>query len=435
MNNKENKDKIYIIPEYKSVEVENIDYDDYKYLETKFSFNKDINKPEIKKIPTRKEGIYKTIIRNTSYAGVIQLKNVRLHLSTKVNAKLFFILNFLRPENEKDEKGSSFIFDSDKLIDMEKGTNFYDPMGRLFANQLENIIKKVGLHREIVRKHENRDFTKGRLDVKKQMDNELHNRFKFACVFNEFTYNNKPNQIILKATNSIIPRIKYNENLIKDLRFYEYSMLEHIELTNISAEDCDNVIFNELNDYYKDIIKFSKVILNESYIKSYLIGESIGFNFLINMNKACQDLFEAMVRNTVNKYFPDLEIVPQELINSIIIGGSERPDLVIRDRKTKAIILVFEFKYKLEDTSSDHRQATMYGLATPGRRRVCVLYPKSKKDIEPTICFRPDITKLEGKGTIYNRAIDLCMDENLDFDEYVKSMENQIMNIITDILY
>lgn len=426
------KDNIIRIPEYKSVEVDNIDYEDWNYLETKFNFNKDRSKPKIYDRKTKKGT--KTIIENTSYAGIIQLKNVRLYFSTKVNTHLFYILNFLRPENEKDGKRKNFIFDADKLIEMEKGFNFYDVIGRLLSNELENITE-IGLFKMFIKRHDNRTFLKGKLDIKGQIDNEIRNRLKFSCIYNDLTLNNKLNQIVLKATNSIIPMIKHNKNVIKDLKYYEYIMKEIIDPANVSADDCDDIRFNELNDYYSEIIKLSKVILNESFIKSYYKGDSIGFNFIINMNKACQDFFEAMITNVVKKYFPELVVVPQKDIRSVIIGSREKPDLVLKDRNTESIRLVFEFKYKPKDASSDHRQVTIYGLAVPEREACCLLYPKTNKDIEDVKFFRTDITKPGGEVPIYIRTVDLYMEENLDFGEFIKNIEIQIKNIITDILY
>lgn len=431
MNKKDPDPKI---PEYKPKEVENIDYEDWNYLEMKFNFNKDRFKPKIYDTKTKKGT--KTIIENTSYAGIIQLKNIRLYFSTKVNAHLFYMLNFLRPENEKDERRKNFIFDPDKLIEMEEGFNFYDVIGRLLSNELENI-NEVGLFKMFIRQHDNRTSLKGKLDIKGQIDNEICNRLKFSCKYNDLTLNNRLNQIVLKATNNIIPMVKYNKNVIKDLKYYEYTMKEYIELANITSDDCDYIHFNELNDYYSEIIKLSKVILNESFIKSYYKGGSIGFNFIINMNKACQDFFEAMTKNVIKKYFPELVAIPQEKIRSVIIGSREKPDLILKDEHTKSIRLVFEFKYKPKDMSVDHRQATIYGLAVPEREACCLLYPMSDKDIEEIKFFLTDITKSRGNVTkvpIYIRTVDLYMEKNLGYHEFIENIETQIKNIIDELL-
>src|SRR5665648_760125 len=91
-------------------------------------------------------------IRNTSYAGIIQLENIRIHFSTKVKTNLFYMLSFLKSED-------NFVFDPFKAIEIEGGGSFFDILARLFLNELEEIINH-GLLKKYVVREENLDYLK-----------------------------------------------------------------------------------------------------------------------------------------------------------------------------------------------------------------------------------------------------------------------------------
>jgi len=179
------KTELLQIPEYSSKVVELLNKNDEAYLE-KPCFKYDDKKYKI----FSKKG--KTYIENTSYSGVIQLENVRIHFSTKVNTNLFYMLSFLKSEDD-------FLFDPEISIELKEGNNFFDIIGRLFLNELEDLIKK-GLLKKYVTKHENVGFLKGKLSIKGQIQNHIHNTPKLSCIYGDLTVNNLENQIVLRTS-------------------------------------------------------------------------------------------------------------------------------------------------------------------------------------------------------------------------------------------
>jgi len=375
----------------------------------------------------RRDG--KVDIENTSYSGIIQLKNVRIHFSTKVKTNLFYMLSFLKSEDE-------FFFDPEVSIEIKEGRNFFDIIGRLFLNELEEIIKR-GLLKKYVTKHEDINFLKGKLSIRGQIHNEVNRRLKFSCVYGDLTVNNLENQIVLRALNLLIPLIRFNENLKADLIRNEYILKDFVELVDVSPSDCDKIHFCRLNEHYSAIIQFSKLILEESFIRSVYKGGSRGFNFIVNMNRVYEDFITEMVGEVIKDSFKDLVVLKQAELRTLDKAGKLRikPDILLKRRTVEEYPLIIDAKYKKEDNNADFYQVIAYGLAIPSAKKCCLIYPQTEKDIEKQLTVERNITK-PGTGVIklYSKTIDLHLNENLEFHEFIHETKNQIKNIIEDCL-
>ncbi len=98
-------DKVIEIPEYSPIELEGLDEEkDLPYLKKK-CFK--ASKPFPYKLSLLRDN--KVAIENTSYSGIIQLENYRIHFATKVKTNLFYMLTFLRDEHQ-------FYYDPEVVI-------------------------------------------------------------------------------------------------------------------------------------------------------------------------------------------------------------------------------------------------------------------------------------------------------------------------------
>ena len=417
--------KPLVIPEYSSSVVGTLDDADWDYLE----------KPCFKHGNKKPYNIFKNrknedCIKNTSYSGVIQLEKIRIHFSTKVKTNLFYMLSFLK--SEKD-----FLFDSEISIELKEGNNFFDVIGRLFLNELEEIIK-IGLLKKYVTEHENVGFLKGKLSIKGQIQNHIHNTPKLSCIYGDLTVNNLENQIVLKALNLLIPMIRFNESLKNDLTRYEYILKDFVELGAISQSDCDKIHFNRLNDHYSAIIQFSRLILEENFIKSVHKGESRGFNFVVNMNKVYEDFITEMVKEVVEKDFTNYEVASQYRFDNLVKEKQRLitvPDIILKQKDAESYPLIIDAKYKKEDKNADYYQVIAYSLAIPEVKACCLIYPQTEKDIEKELTLRRNITNSEkGEVKLYASTVDLDMDDNLEFSYFIEGIKTQIREIIKNCL-
>jgi len=412
------------IDEYKSKTIPSLSKEDVAYLK-KDCFKYDVLKPyEVWQLENSQ-----TLIKNTSYAGVIQLENERVHFSTKVKTNLFYMLSFL-----KDEE--AFCYDSDKLIDIKEGQNFFDILGRLFLNELEYIFKR-GFYKKYVHKEEDIRFLKGKLLIGKQTHNDIKKNVRFACAYGDLTFDNLENQIILKAAMLLIPLIRFNEDIRWNLTRFSHLIREEVSLRNVVPDDCNRVQFCKLNDYYNPIIQISRVILQNHFIRSTATGESVGFNFIVNMNKVYEDFITELIEEVIEEEVGDYTVERQERFDSLVRERRiiTRPDVILKKKNADKYPYIIDAKYKSQESNCDYYQVIAYALAIPSATDCYLVYPKHEEvDMLPLTIdarqfghTRPDIR-------LHTIKIDLYLQEEYSFSTYLSMMKKQLKDKLSFIL-
>lgn len=415
-----NKPTIVEIPEYHACVLSLCEEKDIPYLDKDCFKHKSSSTFKV-----RKQRNEKVEIENTSYSGIIQLDSIRIHFSTKVKSNLFYMLSSLRDE-------SAFKYDPDTIIAVKEGLSFYDILGRLYLNELEAIYKK-GFFKKYVRKEEDKRYLRGKLILKEQLKNSMNKKVGFYCAYADLTYDNLENQIILKAITLLIPMIRFNERIKKDLIMYRLIMNELVSLVNRTPEDCERVQFNRLNEHYETIISFSKLILRHHFIRSIRKGQAFGFNFVVNMNRVYEDFIAEILEEIVceDKAFNDYVIEKQKKFNSLVKERAivTKPDVLLRKRDTNTYPLIIDAKYKTRESNADYYQVIAYALALPGVERCCLIYPDDP-DIEapPVLTLNTKPLKQDGREvTIHTLKIDLHLDEDLPYADYIKAIKTDML--------
>lgn len=407
------------VPEYKDSDEFNLEKRDVYYLEQE-TFHKDFTF-ELLKSKESKDGYY---IRNTSYAGIIELSDKRIVFSTKVKSNLFYLLRFITSEN-------CILFDPDKIIDLEEGNNFFEVIGRLFANELNHIIQ-TGILKKYVSKEENLNFLRGKLNIREQFTNNIRSKPKFHCTYQDLTFDNRENRIVFNALIDLISLININLDLKEELISYEYFLRNYVSQEHISPSECDLVSYNRLNDKYRTVISLSKIILEEKYIRSTEKGYSKGFNFIVNMNKVFEDFITEMIRQIINENeeFTKYTVNPQLKFRTLDKQGKLRiiPDIVIEDEPSN-FPLVIDTKYKKEDVNNDYYQIISYALAIPTTKSVVLIYPIDFLT-ERELNVGRDLRNIQDSKIIdiLVRGIDLHIDEEIEYEDYIISIKDQLIN-------
>lgn len=410
------EEKIVTIREYSSVVLDGFNSQNIDYLK-KDCFKFDTRFPY--KIRELRDD--KVEIENTSYSGIIQFEKIRIHFSTKVKASLFFMLSFLKDE-------SVFCYDPEISIDIKEGANFFDILGRMFLNELEEIFKK-GFYKKYVRKEENIAFLKGKLLLYQQIHNDIQKKSKFYCSYEDLTYDNLENRIILQATTLLIPLIRFNDGIKRDLIRYSYLLREEVNLINILPEDCNKVQFSRLNEYYKTIIQFSRVILQNYFIRSTAMGKTIGFNFIVNMNKVYEDFITTMVEELVEEDndFQGYIVEKQKRFDSLVVEEViiTKPDVILRRKDSlDDYPLIIDAKYKSEGHNADYYQVIAYSLAIPTAKSCCLIYPETEPiSNRLTLIRNPADPRSK---TVKLHATTINLDHDLEFNEYIKAVKKDL---------
>jgi len=419
------KNKPITVEENKAKKIDfELKLEDEKYLTSEI-FNPG-NKHNIEVFYNR-EGQPK--IRVGPYAGIIQLTNKRIHFSTKVDARLFFMLSYLKTEK-------AFLYDPNTPIEIREGSNFFDIIGRLFLNHLQDLIKR-GLLRKYVRKKENIRFLKGKLLIRDHVKKNLVDRSRFFCEYEDLTFDNLENRIILSALNSLISLIRFNEKIKVELMKFETILKDHVTLLQVNPQECNLVKYNRINQHYVDIIKLSRLILEERFIRSIHKGESRGFNFIVDMNKVFEDFITEIIEEIMEEdLFSDYNVEKQLRFNSLVKERVliTKPDIIIKKGR-KEYPLIIDTKYKRKSSNSDYYQVIAYSLALTSSKACCLIYPNSDKSEvkeQQLTLIRNITTTTSDEVKLIVKKVDLSVSstEELKFETYIKRVKDQVKLIL-----
>jgi 5-methylcytosine-specific restriction enzyme subunit McrC len=420
-------DNIKEIPEFKSTIFDELDPEtDLPYLKKSYFGSES---PGTYKVRELKDS--KVEIENTSYSGIIQLDTVRLHFSTKVKTNLFYMLSFL-----KDEK--FFLYDPEVVIEIKEGENFFDILGRLFLNELEEIFRR-GIYKKYVRKEENIAFLRGKLCITGQVTNDIRKRAKFHCSYEDLTYDNQENRIVLRATHLLIPLIRFNEDIKRSLMRYSQLLREEVSLVDLTYEDCNRIQFSKLNEHYESIIQFAKVILQHYFIRSVHVGASRGFNFIVNMNKVYEDFITALIEEVIEEgaEFKDFAAEKQERFDSLVKEKRiiTRPDVILRQKNKKDYPVIIDAKYKRYDNNADYYQVIAYALAIPSARACFLIYPADELVDESPLTIDPKVFgNQRPEIKIFCIRINLLWEESYGFADYVNLVKKQLSEKLSKVI-
>jgi 5-methylcytosine-specific restriction enzyme subunit McrC len=412
--------------EYSEKSIPQINANDVEYLKASFLSKKSNSF----KVHWSQKGEVK--LENTSFAGVIQLEDVRIHFSTKVKANLFYMLSFLKSED-------NFIYDPLKAIEIEEGGSFFDILGKLFYNELSELINQ-GLLKKYIKREENVKFLKGKLLFNQQISQNLLFKPNFYCRYHDLTYDNLENQILLRATNLLIPMIRFNEKLRYSLLRLERDLKQEVSFnTCLSQKDCDLICYDRLNEHYHSIIDFSKLIFEEHFIRSVHKGKSTGFNFIVNMPQVYEDFLTEMIVEVIQEdcIFSDYSVASQLAFDSLVKEKKiiTRPDIILQSKDGRHPLII-DAKYKRQESNADFYQMIAYSLAIKDSEKCCLIYPRSDDNGDNEYTVVRDV--LDDKSStvkLFTRTIGLFDIENEEFDTFIERVKkDDIRPLLIDLL-
>ena len=310
-----------------------------------------------------------SLINSKQFVGIIKLpgSNNILSISPKTASKYMDLFRFAQEVKCNDNK-KFFYYDFNQKVDVEEGKVFFEIIAHLFIVELKKILKK-GLYKEYVRKHENLRFLKGKLDISSQIKKNFINP-RFSCKYYDLTVDNFTNQSIFYAAVKLTKFIHTTDDhllrLKKELIKYINLIKDEISLRDIIIpSDLISLSISRKNEYYKDILDFTKIIITESFFESIKERRARCCNFLLDMNV----VFERIIFGLLNKILKDdgFEVKDQshypvrELIDLRNTSLQIIPDItILKNRKEYAVI---DAKYKSTLGNSEYYQIIIYSLA------------------------------------------------------------------------
>lgn len=281
------------------------------------------------------------------------------------------------------------------------GTRFIDALATLFENELDHVLTQ-GLHRSYSRITQTTDHIRGRIEVQQQLQRQGPTPTAFECTYDELSVDTTVNRAILYAT-TILQRFVSDPDLNRALRRHQQQLRRRVELRPVRPIELDAIELTRLMEYYKDLIRLTKLVLRSIHLDSLRVAERDSYALLVNMNTIFEEVVERVVSELANER--GWTATTQATSTRLVSGGHRRiqiqPDVLVSDGKRDR--LVGDAKWKRdnpagnsrEPSTSDIYQLVAYQVAhgVPG----VLFYPEQEQTLQSTyrVCDLDPLTLVE----------------------------------------
>lgn len=333
----------------------------------------------------------------------------------------------------------NIIIDTKHYSKIKEGQFFFDILGKIFIHHFQTIFKR-GLLKKYIRYQEKIGFLKGKLQIKKQVNQITQN--KFNCEFDDLTYNNIENQAVILTAQMLSNLVKSSELKIQLKKIVSQLEDEISIISTLRGEEIRNIQFNRINRYYKSILEICEYIISKKFISN--IHEQHTYsccNFLVDMNKVYEDFITALLTQIIQEDYKEYTIVSQQSSKSLVKEGKSfttKPDiLILKDNK---VVHILDIKYKQHKIpNADFYQMCAYSLVYPEVKKSYLLYEQleEKEKNYSTISKNLQDDSLEDTTTIQYEELNLKEILIKDFsnkEEFQEAITKKLKRVVKKIL-
>ncbi len=269
----------------------------------------------------------------------------------------------------------------------------------MFLDEVEAIVHR-GLRSDYVNREESLNCLKGKLQVARQLRENLIHKERFAVAYQDFIPDTPENQLVKAALlfTSRVTRSVDSASRIRNLLF----ILEEVDAGGDPDHLWSRIVFTRMNDYYLRALQWAMIFLRGKSFTS-TTGKSIAFSLLYPMERVFEDYvflylkrsgtFSEIIRQSTKHFLTD-EIL---LHDGRLPMFQLRPDIVALG-EGGSVRFILDTKWKLLDGANRKEnygisQADMYQLlsygavyrsAEPGKDvRLMLLYPRTESFQSP----------------------------------------------------
>lgn len=227
--------------------------------------------------------------------------------------------------------------------------------------------------------NEELETVKGQIDFNKYVQNyAVGNRHKLPCIFDSFQYDNQFNRIV-KYVSTILKDFTKNKQTKRNLEEILF-ILDEVEYTTTTPEDCDKVVLNLIYTEFKTILDNCKMFLSSLSIYKWKDDYSV-FALLIPSEK----LFENFIFSTLKQ-----NAIPQ--ISNVSRTRPGRTHLV---RQAPSLVanrysMINDIVVKLQDKSYilfDTKYKKIYNTKLQEEEDIDPVYNISQADIYQMVSY------------------------------------------------
>lgn len=323
-----------------------------------------------------------------NWIGTIHVRSNDEEYAINLLPKIFHKENYKYTTKETDSVFAHILWwlsgsDKQNYSTMESSlgaleSDFLEILVYMFSNYTLEIFSATSYHYyDTV--NEELETVKGQIDFNKYVQNYAKgNRHQLPCIFDSFQYDNQFNRIV-KYVCSILKDFTKNRDTKRNLEEILF-ILDEVEYTTASPEDCDKVVLNPIYTEFKTILDNCKMFLSSLSIYKWKDDYSV-FALLIPSEK----LFENFIFSTLK----------QHAITPISNVGRSRPGRSHLVRQAPSLVanrytMINDIVVKLEDQSYilfDTKYKKIYNTNIQEAEDIDPVYNISQADIYQMLSY------------------------------------------------
>ena len=321
----------------------------------------------------------------------------------------------------------------DQKINVEEFENIHDIFAAILSKGI-GIQLKQGLYREYISKTEDLSVVKGKIDIHGTIKNQMANKMKVCCEFDELSENNIFNQILKTTSMLLISSDKVNSDLKAELR-KEMLFFSNVDEILPGSIKWQTLRFQRNNQLYRTLISICQLVL-EGMLLTTESGDYKLSSF-IDDQRMCR-LYEKFILEYYRKHYPTLFANASQIKWAVEDDeglGTFLPvmqtDITLTNRSGNKVLII-DAKYYGHNTQVQYNKNTvhsnnMYQIFTYVKNKEyelkekgaevsgMLLYAKTKDEIQPN-----------GKCKIGGNTIEV---NNLDMEQDFEEIKKQLNRI------
>ncbi|MEW6733996.1 MAG: hypothetical protein AB1489_21900 [Acidobacteriota bacterium] len=273
-------------------------------------------------------------------------------------------------------------------------------------------LLRGGLRQGYSEVNENITGVKGRLDLVRQLGENLGRLDRHRCTYQEFSPDTIENCLIKTALDQVLFMPFVNPDLSRRLMRAQAG-LAAVKSGEPRDFNFDNLSFTRLNEHYRKPLALARLVL-ELTAPAFNSAASNGLRcvpaFLVDMNR----LFERYIATQlIRRAGPQANLIVRYQAHDHLDLDARVaiiPDLLVLQNNQP--IAIIDTKYKIDDRAADYYQMVAYCVAL-GVPRAVLVYPAWEGDPRPAIAVRNSPIIIESAPIRLNGSIEQ-LDQDID---------------------
>lgn len=208
----------------------------------------------------------------------------------------------------------------------------------------ERAIRQGSIPRSYIKEEKNLRFFRGRLDVIRQIQNNLTDQSRFYCQYSPLSMDITINQVIRYVYKLISNADGIDKCLFRSLAEHD-DMLASFGVDNapVYPEQIDRICYHRMNIMYRPVMQLSKALIRNFGASDYKSSQE-SMSYFVDWSEVWENYLLKVMQKNIHDYTFVSPNDSAENIPLLKCGRGIRPDFLVY--KGNELIAVMDAKYK-----------------------------------------------------------------------------------------